>query len=68
MIEILMPQKKKQVIFFKKSRWCVANQLSIKCEKTHFVLFHAKNKPIPEQLIVYRQPFLPFTELNLSNI
>ena len=49
MIEMFMPQKKKQVIYLKKiSRWCVANQLSINSEKTNFVLFHTKNKPIPE--------------------
>ena len=34
--------------FEKNFRWCVANQLSINSEKTNFVLFPAKNKPIPE--------------------
>ena len=32
----------------KKNRWSIANQLTINSEKTNFVLFHAKNKPIPE--------------------
>ena len=32
----------------KASNLCVANQLSINSEKTNFMLFHAKNKPIPE--------------------
>ena len=33
--------------FTKLYHWCVANKLSINSEKTSFVLFHLKNKPIP---------------------
>ena len=28
--------------------WCVANKLSINNDKTNFVLFHMKNKPVPK--------------------
>ena len=41
-------KEKASDLFEKKFRWCVANQISINSEKTHFLLFHAKNKPIPE--------------------
>ena len=30
--------------------WCVRNKLTINCDKTNFILFHAINKPIPKQL------------------
>ena len=33
-------------LFTKLYHWCVANKLSINSEKTSFVLFHLKNKPI----------------------
>ena len=39
-------------------RWCVANQLSINSEKTNFVLFHAKNKPIPENFDFIQTTYL----------
>ena len=42
----------------KHSRWCVANQLSINNEKTNFVLFHAKYKPIPEHFDCIQTTFL----------
>ena len=41
-------KEKASNLFEKISRWCVAKQLSINSEKTNFVLFHTKNKPIPE--------------------
>ena len=41
-------KEKASNLFEKNSRWCVANQLSMNSEKTNFVLFHTKNKPIPE--------------------
>ena len=41
-------KEKASNLFKKNSRWCVANQLSINSEKINFVLFHTKNKPIPE--------------------
>ena len=39
-------------------RWCVAKQLSINSEKTNFVLFHAKNKPIPENFDCIQTTYL----------
>ena len=30
--------------------WCVRNKLTINCDKTNFILFHAINKPIPKQM------------------
>ena len=34
-------------LFDKLYHWCVANKLSINSDKTNFVLFHMKNKPVP---------------------
>ena len=34
-------------LFHKLYHWCVANKLSINSDKTNFVLFHMKNKPVP---------------------
>ena len=34
-------------MFTKLYHWCVANKLSINNDKTNFVLFHMKNKPVP---------------------
>ena len=31
-------------------KWCISNKLTINAEKTNFVLFHAINKPMPQQL------------------
>ena len=39
-------------------RWCVANQLSINSEKTNVVLFHANNKPIPENFDCIQTTYL----------
>ena len=68
MIEMLMLLKKKQVICLKKIRWCLASQLSINSEKTNFVLFHVKNKLIPENfdcipttfLTIYRVKYVQY--------
>ena len=30
--------------------WCVRNKLTINCDKTNFILFHATNNPIPKQM------------------
>ena len=30
--------------------WCVRNKLTMNCDKTNFILFHATNKPIPKQM------------------
>ena len=34
-------------LFDKLYHWCVANKLSINSNKTNFLLFHMKNKPVP---------------------
>ena len=34
-------------LFDKLYHWCVVNKLSINSNKTNFVLFHMKNKPVP---------------------
>ena len=34
-------------LFDKLYHWCVANKLSINSNKTNFVFFHMKNKPVP---------------------
>ena len=31
-------------------RWCVCNKLTINSDKTHFVLFHVINKPMPTNM------------------
>ena len=55
---IYAAKEKASNLFEKKSRWCVANQLSINSEKTNFVLFHTKNKPIPEHFDCIQTTFL----------
>ena len=45
-------------LFENKIHWCVANQLSINSEKTNVVLFHVKNKPIPENFDCIQTAFL----------
>ena len=30
--------------------WCVRYKLTINCDKTNFILFHATNKPAPYQI------------------
>ena len=51
-------KEKASNLFEKIFRWCVANQLSINSEKTNFVLFHAKNKPIPENFDCIHTTFI----------
>ena len=63
MIEMFMPQKKASNLFEKNSRWCVANQLSINSEKTNFVLFHTKNKPIPEHFDCIQTTFFTINKV-----
>ena len=51
-------KEKASNLFEKIFPWCVANQLSINSEKTNFVLFHAKNKPIPENFDCIHTTFI----------
>ena len=41
-------QQQAREMFTKLYHWCVANKLSINNDKTKFVLFHMKNKPVPK--------------------
>ena len=36
--------------FYEIYQWCVANKLTINNDKTNFVLFHTKNKPVPPNI------------------
>ena len=40
-------QEQAKELFTKLYHWCIANKLSINSDKTNFVLFHMKNKPVP---------------------
>ena len=51
-------KEKASNLFEKNFRWCVANQLSINSEKTNFVLFHANNKPIPQNFDCIHTTFI----------
>ena len=51
-------KEKASNLFENISRWCVVNQLSIYSEKTNFVLFRAKNKPIPKHFDCIQTVFL----------
>ena len=37
--------------FRKLHEWCLCNKLTINNDKTKFILFHTKNKPVPHNLI-----------------
>ena len=50
-------------MFEKKTRCCVATQLSINSEKTTFGLFHA-NKPIPEIFDCIQTTYLTIDRVN----
>ena len=42
--DVIIEAKK---LFDKVNHWCVANKLSLNSNKTNFVLFHMKKKPVP---------------------
>ena len=46
-------------MFTKLYRWCLANKLSINKDKTNFVLFHNKSKPIPENFDCIKTENMP---------
>ena len=46
-------QRQAREMFTKLYHWCVANKLSINSNKTNFVLFHMKNKPVPRKFYLY---------------
>ena len=47
-INLDIAQQQAREMFTKLYHWCVANNLSINNDKTNFVLFHMKNKPVPK--------------------
>ena len=51
-------KEKASDLFENISIWCVTNQLRINSEKTNFVLFHAKNKRIPENFNCVQTTYL----------
>ena len=59
MIEIFMPQKKKQVIYLKKfPAGVLPTNYRLTARRQLFVLFHTKNKPIPEHFDCIQTTFL----------
>ena len=52
-------------MFTKLYRWCLANKLSINKDKTNFVLFHNKNKPIPENFDCIETENMPIKRVQM---
>ena len=52
-------------MFTKLYRWCLANKLSINKDKTNFVLFHHKNKPIPENFDCIETENMPIKRVQM---
>ena len=54
-------------LFHKLYHWCVANKLSINSDKTHFVLFHTKNKPVPNDFDSIRTDHMTINRAKIVN-
>ena len=52
-------------MFTKLYRWCLANKLSINKDKTLFVLFHDRNKPIPENFDCIETENMPIKRVQM---
>ena len=52
-------------MFTKLYRWCLANKLSINKDKTNFVLFHNKNKPIHENFDCIETENMPIKRVQM---
>ena len=54
-------------LFDKLYHWCVANKLSINSDKTNFVLFHMKNKPVPNDFDSIRTNHMTIRRVKIIN-
>ena len=63
--QVLQLAKKANEMFTKLYRWCLANKLSINKDKTTFVLFHNKNKPIPENVDCIETENMPIKRVQM---
>ena len=54
-------------LFHKLYHWCVANKLSINSDKTHFVLFHTKNEPVPNDFDSIRTDHMTINRAKIVN-
>lgn len=51
-------------IFQKIYCWCVCNKMTINTDKTNFVLFHTKNKPVPKNFQLLETDAMPIARVN----
>ena len=56
-------QRQAREMFTKLYHWCVANKLSINSDKTNFVLFHMKNKPVPKNFTCIQTDVMQITRV-----
>ena len=57
-------QQQAREMFTKLYHWCVANKLSINNDKTNFVLFHMKNKPVPKHFECIKTDVMQINRVN----
>ena len=63
--DLQLAEEKANEMLTKLYRWCLANKLSINKDKTNFVLFHNKNKPIPENLDCIKTENMPIKRVQM---
>ena len=56
-------QRQAREMFTKLYHWCVANKLLIDSDKTNFVLFHMKNKPVPKNFTYIQTDVMQITRV-----
>ena len=56
-------QRQAREMFTKLYHWCVANKLSINSDKTNFVFFHMKNKPVPKNCTCIQTDVIQITRV-----
>ena len=56
-------QRQAQEMFTKLYHWCVANKLPINSDKTNFVLFRMKNKPVPKNFTCIQTDVIQITRV-----
>ena len=57
-------QQQAREMFTKLYHWCVANKLSINNDKTNFVQFHMKNKPVPKHFECIKTDVMQINRVN----